>query len=384
MLKRFPFFLMLLVGLAVASCKDDEDKPPVTPAPDTVSFVATISGSQQVPLNASTATGAFTGTYDRTSKTLTYNVTFSGLTPTSGHIHLGGPGRTGGFKVPFNSLTSPITGSQVLDQQTADSLLAGRTYVNLHTTAFSGGEIRGNIQQGTTAPVPPVEFAALLTGGQQVPANGSRAGGALVAAYYPATRLLTYNVTFSGLTPTSGHIHLGGPGRTGGFKVPFNSLTSPITGSQVLDQQTADSLLAGRTYVNLHTAAFPGGEIRGNIRERRLGITLGASINSAQQVQPNASAATGTFTGTYDRTTSLLTYSVTYTGLTPMAGHIHLGGPGRTGGFKVPFNSLTSPITGSQVLDQQTADSLLTDRTYVNLHTTTFPGGEIRGDIKVK
>ncbi len=258
MLKRFPLFVTLLAGLAVAGCKKDDDKQ-VTPA-NTTDFVATLSGGQQVPSNSSTATGTLTATLNRDTKKLTYKVTLTGLTPISAHIHVAAPGRAGGVKVPFNDLTSPIEGEADVDQATIDSLLAGRAYVNIHTTAFPNGEIRGNIRPKST------EFTAPITGAQQVPATSSTATGTFSGTYNAETKILKYNVTFTGITPISAHIHTAAPGRTGGVKVPFNSLASPIVGEQELDQLTADSLFANHAYVNMHSTAFPGGEIRGNIR----------------------------------------------------------------------------------------------------------------------
>ena len=143
----------MLAGLAVVACKDDEKQ--VTPATNNVELTATISASQQVPVNTTTGTGTFTGTFNRDTKLLTYKVDFAGLAaPISGaHIHLGSPGRNGGVKVNFSATAatvSPINGSikldQPLDLPTIDSLLANRTYVNIHTTAFPLGAIRGNIR----------------------------------------------------------------------------------------------------------------------------------------------------------------------------------------------------------------------------------------------
>ena len=62
--------------------------------------------------------------------------------------------------------------------------------------------------------------------------------------------------------------------------------------------------------------------------------------------------------------------------------HIHTGGPGATGSVAVPFANLASPITGTVTLTPEQADNLLNNRMYVNIHTSAFSNGEIRGDIK--
>lgn len=133
------FFLLLLAATAVGL---------VSRKAATTKLTAALNGQNEVPANNSTATGTFTGTYDSDSKKLTYEVTYQGLTPTMGHIHRGAPGKNGGVEIGFDNAavkTSPIKGSATLTPAKADSLMAGLYYVNLHTQAFPGGEIRGNI-----------------------------------------------------------------------------------------------------------------------------------------------------------------------------------------------------------------------------------------------
>ena len=75
-------------------------------------------------------------------------------------------------------------------------------------------------------------------------------------------------MTYSGLSGPAAGAHFHGPGEAGknaGIVLPFPSPTSPIKGSQVLTEAQAADLLAGKWYVNVHTAANPGGEIRGQM-----------------------------------------------------------------------------------------------------------------------
>ena len=114
---------------------------------------------------------------------------------------------------------------------------------------------------------------------------------------------------------------------------------------------------------------------------------LTATINGAQQVPANSSAATGTFAGVFTpgaNGTGQLAYTVTYQGITPSSAHIHLGAPGATGAVAIPFANLTSPITGPVTLDADQTKALLNNGMYVNMHLAAYQGGEIRGDIKKK
>lgn len=147
MFKKYAYMLMLVAGVTLASCKDDDDDN--TPS-DVVNLTATLNGANHNPAVATSATGTFTGSVNKSTKVLTYSVAYAGLTPVNAHIHRGGPGHNGGVIVPFAppaaGYTSPIAGTFTFTQQAdVDSLLAGRMYVNLHTAANPGGEIRGNI-----------------------------------------------------------------------------------------------------------------------------------------------------------------------------------------------------------------------------------------------
>lgn len=86
--------------------------------------------------------------------------------------------------------------------------------------------------------------------------------------YEPSTHTLTYEVTYEGLTGPAVAAHIHGPadpGQNAGPVVPFASAASPIKGTATLTDAQAAELAAGKYYVNIHTAANKGGEIRGQI-----------------------------------------------------------------------------------------------------------------------
>ena len=112
-------------------------------------------------------------------------------------------------------------------------------------------------------------FKADLSGTSEVPPVTSPGTGSATAALDPATKTLTWTVTYSGLSgpATAGHIHgPAAPGANAGVLIPFKPpLESPIKGSATLTDAQISDLEAGRTYINLHTAAHPPGEIRGQL-----------------------------------------------------------------------------------------------------------------------
>ena len=112
-------------------------------------------------------------------------------------------------------------------------------------------------------------FKATLDGASEVPPTTSAGTGTATATLDTATRRLIWDVTYSGLTGPAMAAHIHGPanpGQNAPVVIPFTgSLTSPIKGSKVLTASQAGALEAGKYYVNVHTAKYKGGEIRGQL-----------------------------------------------------------------------------------------------------------------------
>ncbi len=112
-----------------------------------------MTGTQEVPPNASPGTGTATGTYDTTTNTITLNLVFSGLGSPSRAAHFHSPGPPGVAAPIAIGLTSfPIgvtsgvyANSFVLTDLQETQLLANLFYINVHTDLIPGGEIRGQI-----------------------------------------------------------------------------------------------------------------------------------------------------------------------------------------------------------------------------------------------
>jgi hypothetical protein len=113
-----------------------------------------------------------------------------------------------------------------------------------------------------------MKFHAMLNTATEVPPKTGNGTGMLDATLDTSTKMLTYTLTFSGLSGPATMEHFHGPaapGANAGVLVPIAGEASPIKGSAKLtDAQIAD-LEAGKVYVNVHTKANPGGEIRGQV-----------------------------------------------------------------------------------------------------------------------
>jgi hypothetical protein len=131
---------LVVAGMAIAGYASAETK----------TFHAKLMGKDEVPANNTTGSGTATVTLDTATKTITWDVTYSGLTGDALMAHIHGPaapGANAGVEVDLGKggVKSPITGKATLtDAQIAD-LEAGKTYINVHTAANKGGEIRGQL-----------------------------------------------------------------------------------------------------------------------------------------------------------------------------------------------------------------------------------------------
>jgi hypothetical protein len=113
------------------------------------------------------------------------------------------------------------------------------------------------------------KMKATLDGASEVPPTTTAGKGAADIDYDPTTKKLSWKVTYSGLSGPATAAHFHGPAeadKNAGVKVPIpNATSSPAEGSATLTDEQAADLMAGKYYVNVHTAANPGGEIRGQV-----------------------------------------------------------------------------------------------------------------------
>ena len=114
-----------------------------------------------------------------------------------------------------------------------------------------------------------LNMTAELNGAAEVPPNDSAGTGTLEATYDTETMMFTWTVTYDGLTGDATAAHFHGPAAadaTAGPVVPIDGdLASPIEGSATLTEEQATQLQDGMWYFNVHTAAHPDGENRGQV-----------------------------------------------------------------------------------------------------------------------
>jgi CHRD domain len=137
---RTPFLAALALGAALCAG---------AASAETLHYAASLVGASETPPTDSSGTGSATVDLDTSAKTLSWTLTYSGLSGPANMAHFHGPapvGKSAGVQIPLTGdLTSPVKGSaSITDAQAAD-LKAGLWYVNIHTAAHPGGEIRGQV-----------------------------------------------------------------------------------------------------------------------------------------------------------------------------------------------------------------------------------------------
>lgn len=228
-------------------------------------LAAQLSAAQEVPSNATTATGNGLVSFDPVTKKFAARLTVSGMTASAAHIHPGALGVNGPVLFPLSETAAGSgvwvsAADAVLSDAQITLLNTGGLYFNAHSTAFPGGQIRGQIGLN-------VRYAS-LNAAQEVPPNASTATGTGTLVVNPATRSASGSIAITGITATAAHIHLGATGVNGAIIVPLTNDGAGVWSVPANTVLSADQFKAykqGNLYFNAHSAASPGGEIRGQI-----------------------------------------------------------------------------------------------------------------------
>lgn len=337
--------------------------------PMTETFTAFLWGAEEVPPVRTTATGTATFTVDEAGRT-TYAIQHSVAGATAAHIHLAIAGETGGPIIPLEPVSANMSGNFELSPRDLEALREGRLYVNIHSGANPGGEIRGQILM-------PGErlFVAALEGLQETPPVSTPASG-VAQLVLSADRTSVRYLLSQTATATGMHVHGAPVGVAGGVLFPLDE----NGGSFALPAVQLDGLLDGLWYVNVHTAANMGGEIRGQITEP--GATIfSAHLTGEQEIPEVVTNAEGFGQLLLDYWQTEATYYVQHTASATTAAHVHEAPGGLSGGVEFGLTASDDAFRGRETVTAGQVTELMRGLWYFNVHTTGNPGGEIRGQI---
>lgn len=357
-----------------------------------------LQGAQATPPNASKATGSVYAIIDMVTDSMFVTGNYTGLTTASNdaHVHLEAPGAPGSIMFPVyhsfataGALHAVTAVSKVTD---ALAISQGNTYVNVHTSTYPNGEIRGQLLNSTGMRY----FAGNMAGVNEVPPNSSAARGTVIVVYNTGTNELRLAGDYQNLSAvvTVAHIHVAAPGVVGPPVIQL-ATSGDSTGTLVVvdtltDAQETD-LLAGNMYVNVHSGTYTEGEIRAQLVATTAGETHLFAVNlfGTQEVPANNSTAVGSALIIVDKTTGQAYVTSAFSGINSgaTAGHIHRGPVGVAGPVILPLNvanvtrTKAGTVSGSGILSASLVDSMINGLTYINIHSPQFPDGAIRGQL---
>ncbi len=343
-------------------------------------FSAYLDGAQEVPATASAGHGFGIVSLDGATNVVSLFCYHEGLTsPTvGGHLHLGAAGSNGGVVVGMtNTAPNTWTGSGVLSPAQAALLASSGMYLNIHTTTFPGGEIRGQVVAPRST-----RYSGVLTGAQEVPATGSVASGSVFAWLHEPDNRLVYTVQTTGLASVvAAHFHQAAAGANGPVVFGLNGsaqyagVTPRLTASQMA------ALAADGFYANVHPSAFPGGEIRGQLLRDR-GEHFVTQLAGANEVPPTPSANVGG-AQLIVNPNGTVTVSGGYQvfGTATVGAHVHRGAVGVNGPVVFGLSFAGGVLSGSYAPSAADLADLRSGLWYINVHSAAFGGGEIRGQL---
>jgi len=255
--------------LTLASCGSGDDESSSQQLTENqVAFSVAASSAQEIPPNGSTASATGDLILDQITGELSGSITTDGIEATLAHIHQAFAGSNGEVIIGLNidGSTISVPESTILAADQMEAMLNGSYYVNIHSVAYPAGEIRSQI---SGAEVEVVQVT--LAGANEVPPVETDATGTGYVTLNTETGAFEVRIATSGLiTPTMAHLHTAAAGENGPVVFPFEQDAAEVgnfsaTGA-TLEADVMTSLLNGGTYINVHSAENPSGELRGQVQ----------------------------------------------------------------------------------------------------------------------
>lgn len=246
------------------------------------------------------------------------------------------------------------------------------------------------------------QYRAFLSGANEVSPVFTTASGLITLELEGTT--LTVTGSFEGLTSplnpvaeTGAHIHLGYSGQNGGIQIALNPTLSDgdtagsFNQTATLTTEQIDAMRARQLYVNIHSEAYPSGELRGQVLPAGKTYFQTYASGGHRVPSPSTSMAQGGLSLEYDGTNLVVTGSFSGLGSDYAASHLHTGFAGQTGGVEIPLDPTIGEDGISGVftaenntftnVDASVVETLSNRGHYLNIHSVDNPGGEIRGQV---
>jgi hypothetical protein len=273
-------------------------------------FDSRLNGSQVVPPMATSAIGTGMISFNGTLDTLWYDFMFGGLSSpvTSVELYTGTPGSAGTLASALSSSASSNRSQGFISAASLpagffNECLTGNAYISVGTATNTSGEIRGQLLRFARE-----GFTFSIDASQETPATSSSAVGTGIASIDRDADNLHFRMIVGGLSGpvVSAHFHDGVAGQPGLVifdLTPYFTLTGTDDGafnywmkSAGFDSSKVYLFLNNQVYVNVHTALFPNGEVRGQVLHSGTCSNASTAVNELSKivmdysVYPNPSA----------------------------------------------------------------------------------------------
>jgi hypothetical protein len=369
-----------------------------------ISYTADLSGMSVIPTVLGSAYGVGAFSLSLSKEKLDYKIICQDMTGsiTSAKLHYGSAAVNGAVAIDLSASISGnvISGSITPTSQLLDSLAKGHIYLNVSTANNSNGELRSQLIHHKG-----ISFKVEGNGSEMVPPVSSSGKGLAILRLSSSLDTLYYDVIAAGLSTTLdyAHLHIGNfglPYVNTSFEIDFTPTiigyrtSGIITGFALTANNRILRLLTSNLALIFHTGLMPAGELRGQAsRYAREGFTINMT---GDQVVPS---------------TTTSAYGSGFLSVSPNDANAHyvwqvgnLSAPASNAAFYNNKKGLTGPLlldvsANTSILGNQaicsgfwkntdipaflTSNSLQLskDSVYLQLSNTTFPNGEIRGQV---
>lgn len=277
---------------------------------------------------------------------------------------------------PFNATWD--TGS-VADGQHSLTVIARDAAGNSTTSAAVAVTVRNQVQ-----------FTLSLSGSQEDPPNGSSGSATATLDVNLATGAVSGTTTVAGFTAVAAHIHDAFAGTSGPIVIGLEQDAADpalwrVPASSTLSAANVDRLLAGALYLNVHSALFPGGEVRAQILPANLRVFFTA-LDATQEVGFSSATGTGHGAVTLNTSTRAVVVKIKVTDVAdPTGARVRQAFAGANGASLVSLVQDSADNTRFSVegagLSQTAFDALLAGGVYLSVESASRPSGHVRGQV---
>lgn len=349
---------------------DDGGSTGATPT----SYEAKMSGAQVVPAVQTPATGDAKLSLETDGLTLDYDITHNVSGATSVNLHIGAPLESGNVTHQLTPVSQHMKGKITLTSDEQTAVGNDQLYVDILSPAHPGGEIRGQV-----APPGSTIYVAVPTGEQEVPSVTSSYVAHASFVMSPDGLQAVYHVV-TGAVPTNVLLQRAIASMTGPIVYPLTPVGSTVDGTLTLSNSDPADFQAGHFYVNITTQQNATGELRGQIIPP--GATLyNGPLAGASEVPPISTQANGGAQFVLSADLSTLSYEIDVNGIIPTGADMDNGAPGKVGPMLYQLTLNQGGAQGSIMLSPTDLPMMQGGATYVNVHTASYPNGEVRAQL---